>query len=183
MINKKHIGGSSIIPLIIILCVGIFSCDFDLEDENTNQQNEIIKQKVKINIEEAKILSNITYLNENIIALNQLDTEKDKAFQMQILSKNFKEDHIDIKNNLQLLAEKKLILLPTKFDKSDINELSKLDETQFSKAYLNKVESLMSLIKKELEYLSNITNDIDFKVLTIKTLVTINYNLNQIHKT
>lgn len=163
--------------------MSIISCDLDKnESENHLYNNDVLTEKVKVNIEEAKVMSNISVLNETIIALSRLSLEKSSTYRVKTISYKLKKDNIEIKKNLNDLAKKKLILLPTGLDEKEINELSKTDEAGFSEAYLNKVKELLESEITELEYLSTITNDLDFKVLTVKTLVKLNYRLNQIHK-
>jgi hypothetical protein len=61
--------------------------------------------------------------------------------------------------------------------------LSKIEGADFFEAYLNKVMELLKSEITESEYLSAMTNDLDFKVLAVKIIVKLNYNLNQIQKT
>ena len=61
--------------------------------------------------------------------------------------------------------------------------MSKIDDTGFPKAYLIKVKELLESEIIQLEYLSAMTNDIDFKVLAVKISVKLKYNLNQVNKT
>ncbi|MFI0428226.1 DUF4142 domain-containing protein [Mariniflexile sp. HMF6888] len=163
--------------------MSIVSCDLDRnENENYLYNNDAITERVKINIEEAKAMSDISMLNETIIALSRLSLEKTSAYRVKTISYKLKKDNIELKKNLNDLAKKKLILLPIKLDDKEMNELSKIDEAGFSEAYLNKVKELLEREITELEYLSAITNDLDFKVLTVRSLVKLNYNLNQVQK-
>lgn len=161
----------------------VIACDFEKrESQSFFYGNEAITNRIKINVEEAKVLSDIAATNETIIFLSDLMLEKGSDYGVKSISNKLRKDHIKIKGYLNDLAEKKLILLPNTIDKNEINELSKTDKNDFSKAYLNKVHRLLKSEILELEYLSGIANDVDFKVLTVKILVTLNYNLNQIQK-
>src|SRR5690606_1547448 len=132
----------------------------------------------RTNIEEAKVLSDIVILNETIIGLSQLSTERSSVYSVKTISNKLKKDNAEIRKSLNGLADKKLILLPNGLDKKEINKLNKIDEANFSKTYLSKVKELLENEIMQLEYLSNITNDVDFKVLTAKILVKLHYNLN-----
>lgn len=183
MIINKNIKKYVALSLIITVCVSVISCDLDKnESENHLYNNDAITERVKINIEEAKVISDISVLNETIIALSRLSLEKNNAYHVKTISYELEKDNIEIKRKLKDLAKKKLILLPTRLDEREINELSKIDEAGFSEAYLNKVKELLESEISELEYLSTITNDLDIKVLTVKILVKLNYNLSQIYK-
>lgn len=182
VIINKNIKKYAALSLIITICVSIISCDLD-KDENYLYNNDAITKRVKINIEEAKVISDISVLNETIIALSKLSLEKKSAYRDKIISYKLIKDNIEIKKDLNDLAKKKLILLPTRLDKKEINELSKIDGADFFEAYLNKVMELLKSEITESEYLSAMTNDLDFKVLAVKIIVKLNYNLNQIHKT
>jgi len=181
MINK-NIKKYVALLLIITICVSIISCDLD-KDENYLYNNDAITKRVKINIEEAKVISDISVLNETIIALSKLSLEKNSAYRDKIISYKLIKDNIEIKKDLNDLAKKKLILLPTRLDKKEINELSKIEGADFFEAYLNKIIELLKSEITESEYLSAMTNDLDFKVLAVKIIVKLNYNLNQIQKT
>lgn len=182
VIINKNIKKYAALSLIITICVSIISCDLD-KDENYLYNNDAITKRVKINIEEAKVISDISVLNETIIALSKLSLEKKSAYRDKIISYKLIKDNIEIKKDLNDLAKKKLILLPTRLDKKEINELSKIEGADFFEAYLNKVMELLKSEITESEYLSAMTNDLDFKVLAVKIIVKLNYNLNQIHKT
>lgn len=182
VIINKNIKKYAALSLIITICVSIISCDLD-KDENYLYNNDAITKRVKINIEEAKVISDISVLNETIIALSKLSLEKKSAYRDKIISYKLIKDNIEIKKDLNDLAKKKLILLPTRLDKKEINELSKIDGADFFEAYLNKVMELLKSEITESEYLSAMTNDLDFKVLAVKIIVKLNYNLNQIQKT
>ncbi|MEN3322856.1 DUF4142 domain-containing protein [Mariniflexile soesokkakense] len=172
------------LSLIITVCVSFTFCDFKKEEsQNKLYNNEAVYVRVKTNIEEAKVLSDISMLNETIIALSSLSLEKSSVYGIKTISNKLKKDNMEIRRSLNELAEKKLILLPIRLDEKEINELSKIDDTSFSKVYLNKVKELLESEITELEYLSTITNDLDFRVLTVKALVKLNYNLYQTHKT
>lgn len=157
------------------------ACEFEKpENENYLYNTEATAKRVKTNIEEAKALSDVAILNETVISISQLSQIKSNEYRVKKISNKLEKDNLKIKKQLQDLAEKKLILLPNTIDKTAINELSKIEEGSFSDAYLKKVKMILESEVTQLEYLSNITNDVDFKVLTVKTLVTLQYNLNQI---
>tara|TARA_R110000868_G_scaffold118221_3_gene313690 strand:- start:19124 stop:19684 length:561 start_codon:yes stop_codon:yes gene_type:complete len=178
--KKKYL----ILSLIITISVAIISCDFDnAENESYIYNNNAKTERVKTNIEEAKVLSEISILNETIILLSQLSLEKSNVYTVKAISNRLKKESIEIKKHLNDLAKKKLILLPNRLDKEGINELSKIDDTGFPKAYLIKVKELLESEIIQLEYLSAMTNDIDFKVLAVKISVKLKYNLNQVNKT
>ena len=171
-----------VLSLILSICVGVISCGSD-KNENKNRLYNDSAERVKTNIEEAKAISDISVLNETIIALSKLSLEKSSAYHEKIISHQLIKDNIEIKRDLNDLAKKKLILLPTRLDKKEINELSKIDEAGFFEAYLNRITELLKSEITESEYLSVLTNDLDFKVFAVKILVKLNYNLDQIHKT
>ena len=157
------------------------ACEFEKpENENYLYNTEATAKRVKTNIEEAKALSDVAILNETVISISQLSQIKSNEYRVKKISNKLEKDNLKIKKQLQDLAEKKLILLPNTIDKNAINELSKIEEASFSEAYLKKIKMVLESEVTQLEYLSNITNDVDFKVLTVKTLVTLQYNLNQI---
>ncbi|WP_445737444.1 DUF4142 domain-containing protein [Mariniflexile sp.] len=171
------------LSLIIVISVSSSSCDFGVTQKGSYcYNNEVENKSVRVNIEEAKTLSKITALNQSIIFLSQLSLEKNIAYRIKAMSNNLKKDNIHINNQLNNLAEKKLILLPNSLDEKQRNALSNMDDGNFSEVYLDKVEELLKSEIKQLQYLSAITNDVDFKVLTVKVLVKLNYNLNQITK-
>ncbi|CAH8281682.1 hypothetical protein EV196_104130 [Mariniflexile fucanivorans] len=180
----KNIEKYLTLSLIITMYVSITSCDFDNEEnESSPYNNEAVNERVKVNIEEAKTISDIAILNETLLALDVVLQEKEELYDIKNISNQFKQDYLAIKKSLNDLAEKKLILLPTEMNENEIEMLLKMNEASFSEAYLNKIEALLESEITQLEYLSTITNDIDFKVLTIKALVKLNYNLSKIHKT
>ncbi|WP_308990612.1 hypothetical protein QLS71_003930 [Mariniflexile litorale] len=190
MIINKNIKKFKALSLVITICVSIISCDNenylynnDLYNNNAVNENEAINERVQTNIEEAKILSDVSILNENIIVLSNSLLEKNSIYPLKNISHKLNKDHIQIRKNINDLAKKKLVLLPTTLDKNEINEISKIDEARFPKDYLDEVKKLLENEIEQTEYLSMITNDVDFKVLTIKILVKLNYNLIQIHKT
>ncbi len=164
--------------------VSIVSCDLKQEKNNMFlYTNETTSTRVKTNIEEAKVLSDVVRLNENVIQLAELALKKSETYKVRKISTELITEHLKIKEYLNHLAEKKIILLPGNFDNSDVVKLSGLDGDVFVKAYLNTVFDLAERETNQLEYLSKITNDVDFKVITVKALVRLNYNLNQIKKT
>ncbi|MBP0905512.1 DUF4142 domain-containing protein [Mariniflexile gromovii] len=183
MIINKNIKKQLTLTLIISVGVSIFSCDFDRdENENNLYNNEAINKRVQVNIEEAKIMSDIAILNETLIAMSDSVKGKSNNYHVKNISNKLKKDNLKIKKSLNELAEKKLILLPNKIDENEILELHENEKADFSEIYLKKIEALLKNQITQLEYLSNITNDVDFKVLTVKILVNLNYNLNQTQK-
>lgn len=157
------------------------SCDFQKPKiESYLYNNEAIAKRVKINIEEAKVLSDVAILNETVISLSLLSQEKSVDYSIKNIASKLKKDNLKIKKQLNDLADKKLILLPSAIDKNVINELSEIEESSFSEAYLKSIETILKNEIEQLNYLSEITNDLDFKVLTVKMLVNLNYNLTQI---
>lgn len=191
MIINKNIRTFTIYSLIII-CVCTFSCELDKTDNENfiyssnlyeNAENKAINIRIKTNIEEAKALSDLSVLNETIIMLSSLILEKKSLYPVNSVSQKLKKDHIKIKKNLNEIAKKNLIFLPASLSKNEINEISKIEETNFPKAYFDKIIEVLEDEIEQTEYLSLITNDIDFKVLTVKTLVKLNYNLVQTNKT
>jgi hypothetical protein len=170
---NKNIKKNVFLSLIIAIGVSMNSCDYiKVENQNYLHNNEAITERVKVNIEEAKVISDISILNETIIALSSLSLEKNSTSRVKKIAYKLKKDSIEIKKYLNDLADKKLILLPNGLDEEEINKLSEIDKASFSEAYLKKIGEL-----------SNITNDLDFKVLTVKTVVKLNYNLSQVNKT
>lgn len=183
MIICKNIKKYLALSLIMAICVSFISCDFDKEENDNNLYNsEVVNERVRTNIEEAKVLSDIVFLNETIVGLSQLSIERSNVYSVKTISNKLIRDNAEIRKNLEGLANKKLILLPNGLDKKEINKLNEIDEANFSKAYLSKVKELLESEIMQLEYLSNITNDLDFKVLTVKILVKLHYNLDQINK-
>ncbi|MFG6686319.1 DUF4142 domain-containing protein [Mariniflexile sp. HNIBRBA6329] len=183
MTINKNIIKHLVLTLIITVGVSFISCDFDREENDNNLFNsEIVNDRVKTNIEEAKVLSDIVVLNKTIIGLSQLSAERSTIYSVKTISNKLIKDNTEINKSLNDLAYKKLILLPNSLDKKEIKELNEIDKTDFSKAYLSKVKELLESEIMQLEYLSNITSDIDFKVLAAKILVKLDYNLNQINK-
>lgn len=183
MIINKNIKKYAVLSLIITICVSIISCSLDKNESKNRLYNDTLAERVKINIEEARSISDISTLNETIIALSKLSLEKSSAYREKIISYKLIKDNIEIKKDLNDLAKKKLILLPTRLNKKEVSELSKIDGADFFEAYLSKIIELLKSEITESEYLSVMTNDLDFKVLAVKIIVKLNYNLNQIHKT
>lgn len=180
---KKNIKKYIALSLIIAISISVISCDFEVTtNESDLYGNKATVDRVKINIEEAKVLSSIAILNENVILLSGLATEKNSTFSVKNVSKKLEKQHRQIKNKLNDLAENKLILLPNKLDKNDINTLHYVEDEDFNNAYLDKVETLLKNEIAQLEYLSTITNDVDFKVFTIRILDDLNFSLTQINK-
>ena len=164
MISNENKKKYLILSLIITISVAIISCDFDnAENESYIYNNNAKTERVKTNIEEAKVLSEISILNETIILLSQLSLEKSNVYTVKAISNRLKKESIEIKKHL--------------------NDLAKNDDTGFPKAYLIKVKELLESEIIQLEYLSAMTNDIDFKVLAVKISVKLKYNLNQVNKT
>lgn len=178
MIINNQIYKIITITLISILVFSNTACDFEKDD----YKNEALNERVQTNIEEAKTVSDIVILNEALLKLNSLPQVSQENYQIKEMSDALQKDQLEIKKSIDNLAENKLILLPTNFDENEIDELSKVNETNFTKAYLTKTATLIKSQKEQLKYLSTITNDIDFRVLTVQSLVKLNSNLNKIQK-
>jgi hypothetical protein len=130
---KKHV----LLLLIVTMAVSTFSCDFvKAENDAYLYNNDVKTKRVITNIEEAKILSDISILNENIIALSKLSLEKSNLYSMKMLSNKLKKDSAKIKKQLIELADKKLILLPSRLNENEIEKFNVTDSVSFSEAYL-----------------------------------------------
>tara|TARA_R110002050_G_scaffold239974_1_gene376171 strand:- start:3893 stop:4480 length:588 start_codon:yes stop_codon:yes gene_type:complete len=175
---KKYLALS-----LITIGVSIISCDFDKNKKDTYLFNtDLKKEKIKTNIEEGKVLSEVAILNETILKLSELALTKDGEYSVYVIANKLKKDNTEIKNSINELAKAKLIILPNGFNKADVNRLLLVDEDSFSKAYLNRTGKLLEREIARLEYLSSITNDLDFKVLIVKYLMRLNHDLDQLNK-
>lgn len=157
------------------------SCDFQkLKIESYIYNSETSLKRIKISIEEAKVLSGLAILNEKIISLSQLSGVMSESYSVKATCNKLKEDHLKIKYNINHLAEKKLILLPNCMNKKELIHFENSTNKGGSIIYLNDVLKLLKIEISQFEYLYSISNDLDFKVLGVKTLVTLKYNYNQI---
>lgn len=168
--------------LIVLASIFMISCNFQkLETESYSYNNEASLKRINTNIKEAKVLSDIAVINENIISLSQMSEEISESYSIKTISSQLKKDHLKTKKDINHLAEKKLILLPNSIDKKKINDIAKTTNDSISNDHLMGISKLLKIEIAQLEYLSSITNDVDFKVLGAKTLVSLEYNYNQIH--
>lgn len=167
--------------LIVLISIFVLSCEFQkLKAASYLNNNEASSQRISTNIEEAKVLSGIAILNENILTLCESSGEISESYSVKTISSQLKKDHLKTKNDITHLAEKKLILLPNRIDKRKINDIEKTTNESISKVYLNGISQLLKNEISQIEHLVSITNDMDFKVLGVKTLVSLEYNYNQI---
>lgn len=167
--------------VLMVLMILMVSCDFEKPETNKYfNSNEATTKRVEINIEEAKALSEIAILNQTIISLSDIVIQNSSNYSLVTLSRKLKKDHLKIDKNINNLAEKKLILLPNRIEDLQATGWLGLNKHQFLQTYIAKVCRLLENQITQLEYLSNITNDVDFKVLTVKALVVLQYNLNKV---
>lgn len=175
---KKYLALS-----LITIGVSIVSCDLDKHKKDTYLFNpDLKKEKIKTNIEEGKVLSEVTILNETILKLSELALTESGEYNIYTIANKLKKDNTEIKNSIIELAKAKLIILPNGFNKADVNRLLLVDEDSFSKAYLGRTGKLLEREIARLEYLSSITNDLDFKVFIVKSLTRLNHDLDQLNK-
>lgn len=174
---KRHITYS----LIVVTSIAMVSCDFQKpKTESYLYSNEASLNRVKTNIEEAKVLSDIYIINETIISLSQLSQENSKNYRIKTISNKLEKDHLKTKKYLNNLADKKLILLPNSIDETEIHDFEITADEHSSNSFLNNISKLLKSEMAQLEYLSSITNDVDFKVLAVRILVFLEYNNDQI---
>jgi hypothetical protein len=169
--------------LTIALSMGLMCCDFEV----TTNEFEVFGTKanlerVKTNIEEAKVVSSIAILNQQMMLTNQLALTRNIGFGMKRLVQKLERQQQQIKDEMNDLAEEKLILLPNKFSKSDLNTLKAQNDTAFLKVYFQEVQTALNHQIAQLDYLSTITNDLDFKLFTVKALERLNAGLRQINE-
>ncbi|MDO7171927.1 hypothetical protein [Mariniflexile sp. AS56] len=172
--------------LIIAVSIGVISCDLERADNNSylNEKNIKSQESIKTNIEEAAVLSDIDILNDSVLQLNALYVETTKFDSMYVIANRLEKDVLIIRGYLHSLAEKKLILLPgpSRFEERNSEKVTVANKQDSSNMYLARMEKLLENEIMHLKYLSSITNDIDFKVVTVKILNKLNYNLDQIQQ-
>ena len=181
MLTIKNIQKNITLILIIVGSVIIISCELEVTpNETIFYENNALKERVKTNIEEAKVLSRLAIINKEAILITQLVNGRPIGTKAMLMSNTFETQQKDMERLLIDLAKKKLVLLPNKVDENDIMLLKEIKDENFLIAYQKKIIALLKSEIEEFNYLATITNDVDFKVLSDKTLKSLHTKLVEI---
>ena len=176
---KKHIY----ITLIGLLLMMNYSCNFIQKNEKIDiLGGEITGSRVALNEKEAKLLVNVSTLNLKVLSLSKILQEKSDDYSIKALAITFENEHKKIKNILSEVGNSKLISLPDSLIKNNFKNINKNEDEFSSKKYFEEISKLLKSEITQLEYLTTITDDVDFKVMAARILVRLGLNQSELNK-
>ena len=169
---------------IVFTSLTLISCNYIFE--NKKDRIEKINEKItriNINKKEAKLLLEASKNNIDILELCERIKDFEPENNIKNLIENFEKKHFEILNNYNDLATEKLISIPSYSNFNSGIEMTETDSTVFIKSGLEKILGRINKQIITLDTLAKTTNNVDFKVLTIKNNYILKSNINKIKTT
>ncbi len=163
---------------------GLTSCSYTnaKQEDSKEASNGYTETKSddKVNEMDSKFISDVAVINLTEIQLGQLAENTGKMQDVKELGKMMEKDHSSCLKEVQSLAEKKAIVIPTSLTDKEQEEYKKLSELtgdDFDKEYCNKmIKGHKEAINKFEKALTD-CKDSDIKDFTVKTLPTLRMHL------
>ncbi len=165
---------------IIAIILGTASCNNMQNPGVTSAGADSAKSGSKNMGSDAQFLVTVSGINLEEIKLGQLAQEKGTMAHVKDLGKMMEDDHTKAQSDLNALALKKSITIPTTLDsnaQTDYKKLSDLSGTDFDKQYSSMMvgghKAAINLFEKE----SASANDNDIRQMAAATLPTLRMHL------
>lgn len=170
--------------LLVFTMLSLVSCNHILKNnksKNNITDEKAIRVRISNNKEEARLLVKAYKNNLDILELCETIKEVGAKNPFKQLAKNLEETHFEISKNYSDLAREELILIPIYYYSNVISiEEEALENNAFVetslKLILNKINKQMKL----LDTLAETTDNLEFKVLTVKDNYILKSNINKI---
>lgn len=169
--------------LLVFTTFSLVSCNYILK--NNKSKNNITNEKsirISINKEEARLLVKAYKNNLDILELCKTIKEVETENPFIRLAENLEETHFEISKNYNDLAREELILMPIYSNVSNI-EKAALENDAFVKTSLKLILNKINKQMKLLDTLAKTTNNVEFKVLTVKDNYILKSNIDKIENT
>ena len=166
MLYKKVNYSLIMYLLIFVISFNLTSCN-NLSEKKDYQKKLEQSERLARNREEAKLLVQTTEISLKIIAISKKVKESDDN--ISSLALKLEKEHYEIYTYFNKIAKEKLILIPDEILKTQVKSLPKSIDTNSIQNYFKNIKTLLDQQIKLLSKLENITKDIDFKVMVVKT--------------
>lgn len=166
------------------MLLSLFSCNYILEN-NKDEIDKINKEQHRINTnkEEAKLLVQVSKNNIAILELSEIikDFETDKH--IKVLAESLEKTHFEISKNYNDLAREKLISIPNYTNVNYDIELKEVTNEPYIESNLKLILTKIMKQIRLLDTLSQITNNVEFKILAVRDNYLLKRNANKIEIT
>lgn len=166
--------------VLVLLIFMVISCDFVLESDLNNDETQ--NKNISVYMDEAKFLVEISILNLLIINLSKIETKEEFSPEVKAMADNLKNEHKKIHECLDKIAKDKFISIPRNIVDARIEEIRHINQSIDSKRYLTKVSKFLKNQIKIFDQLRNRTVDIDFRTLSINTVVVAEKRLKEVER-
>lgn len=170
----------------LILCsitlLTVTSCVF-----TNNTKEESIITNISSNTNnyknaEAELLAKFNEKNLNLITISNHVKEKEVPFRVKCLATELIKEQSKINKVISKITSEKLIIIPNLNVEQSINRLEKAKKDNYNSVYLETVSKILSNQIQDLTELSKTTNDVDFKILALQTIVKLNTSLDKVNQ-
>tara|TARA_Y100000815_G_C13292159_1_gene481273 strand:- start:171 stop:677 length:507 start_codon:yes stop_codon:yes gene_type:complete len=131
---------------------------------------------------EAELLAKFNEKNLNLITISNHVKEKEVPFRVKCLATELIKEQSKINKVISKITSEKLIIVPNLNVEQSINRLERTKKDNFNSVYLETVSKILSNQIQDLTELSKTTNDIDFKILALQTIVKLNTSLDKVNQ-
>ena len=173
--------------LLMFTALSLASCDQILKidkSKNNIADEKAIRIRISNNKEEARLLVKAYKNNLDILELCETIKEAETENPYKQLAENLEETHSKISKNYYNLAREELILIPL-YHYSNVNSLEKivLENDAFIEFSLKQILNKINKQVKLMDTLAETTDNVEFKVLTVKDNYMLKSNINKIENT
>ncbi|VXC06407.1 conserved exported hypothetical protein [Flavobacterium sp. 9AF] len=170
-----------------ILCsitfLTVTSCVFT----NNQKEESVIKNKKSKTVKdydniEAELLAKFNERNVNLITISDNIQNREVPFRIKCLASSLVEEQSKINKVINKITAEKLIIIPNVHIKNNLSEIEKTSNEQVRKIYLETVNRIIKNQIDDLTKLSEKTEDIDFKILALQTIVKLNTSLEKVNQ-
>lgn len=129
---------------------------------------------------EAVLLAKVKEQNFNIILISKVAIEKENSFEIKSLAVNLIEEQEIINKNINGLVSEKLIIIPNTNIENYYTNKIEFNNGTFEIEYIKLMKKIMNNQVSVLKQLSKKTDDSDFKILSLQTIVKLKERLGNI---
>lgn len=167
-----------------ILCcltlLTVTSCVFTNNQDEQSILNSVVKTENNYANIEAQLLGKFTQQNIILISLSKRVKENEIPFRVKCLATRIIEEQTKINTAINTITAKKLIIVPNISTQRELEISNKIDNLNFTNNYLSIAARVLNNQIEDLKVLSETTEDVDFKILSLQTIVKLSTTLEKI---
>ena len=167
-----------------ILCgitlLTVTSCVYTNNQDEQSILNSVVKTENNYANIEAQLLAKFTQQNINLILISKRVKEKEVPFRVKCLATRVIEEQTKINGIISEITSKKLIIVPNINNQKELENIKEIDDENFVTNYLDITTKILNNEIKDLKVLSETTEDVDFKILSLQTIVKLSTTLEKV---